>query len=238
MKTFLKLFVLLAIVMIVLSAVFSHQVYRFYITTYYGLRKIDQKQVVIKAKKLYKQSRYMELEGYLEKTMIVFPENAAMQQIAGLNLIKLGKSEKGAALILGSLRYKELPASLLDLAVDILFKKQMYGDIVGFLKQSKSISNKTVLKYFGISLSKQGQYKMALPVLVKAYRYGERSFAIHLYLGAIYSRLGYKKNAMQFLQAAFKMNKRDKQLRNELIDIYRKAGMYNKVHQLMQLKRY
>ncbi|MCP4130671.1 MAG: hypothetical protein GY754_06785 [bacterium] len=250
-----------------ISVLFSRQVYHFYIHTWYITIKQHKPEDMMKnARTLLaeKDTTAYKKKEYLKLMLNVFPENYKIKQFAGRSYITLGEEENGAYLILSTIDYinlddnkenKQGDKSNIDIinygkiehheieipdlreAVQVLFKKKLYGDIVGALKRSRLYSDPEILYCYGVSLYKREKYDKAVKQLLKAENNGKTGFEINYYIGLAYEKLNKPVYAVPYLEEARTLYPGDRGVNSSLIRVYKKAGKIKKAEQLIRLQR-
>ena len=190
----------------------------------YYLLSGDNVKYMEKAKELYANEQYQDLEEYLEPFLTVYKDDYRLKQIAGLNYIKLGRELEGAELFASSLNGVIPQGREVVHVVRILFRNDHFGDIRLFYDRGVMISDVNMSFYYGASLYHGKRNSEALEKLMYAYNNGFTGFEIYYYLGLVLENAGKLPEAASFMEKAYYAERRNTDVKISLIRIYRKAG--------------
>jgi tetratricopeptide (TPR) repeat protein len=213
----------------------SAKIYAFYMRTYYE-RILGQnvEQLTRKGEEMYGNKDYPELMNYLTTLVGIYPENMELRRLEGLTQIKLGQSKIGTDTILSSAGGKKIPEKTLIDAVNSLYELKDYRDIVMIMKKNDPGEHKGLLRHYGISLAKIGDFRAALPVLKRALAQGGADREVYLQLGMAYNSLNEPRMAIPYLERSREMEANDPDAAASLAQAYRKLGRYKDAEKILR----
>ncbi len=227
------IFIITIVTITVVSYIFSSELNTFYIKTFYMFRHKNEAKVIERAKKLYNHKKHIKLHNYLEKMLILHPHSSDIKQFYGFNAIALGKYRTGVSYILSSTNKGNLSSTMIEKALDILFKHKLYGD-VAHTCHNYSVSGGKSYYYCGVAFYKRKKYKTSIKWFEKAWKRGIRTSGLCLYLGKSFEAVNELKAAEKILLFGRSRNPRNINLKRALVNIYRKQKKFEKAHKMMK----
>ncbi len=213
----------------------SQEVYSFYMRIYYEkVRGLTIEQQVSKAEELYTSHEYEKLKKYLKELMMVYPENRDLQNLQGLNLIKLGERSKGAEAILAASDDEPIPEKMLEDTIRSLHEQRQFRDIIRVFQKKGPGTNPNLLYYYGVALHETGNYAKAAEYLKKAIVEGRTDYEAYHYTGMALEKKGDTRAALPYLEHARNMNEEDNDVTRSLANAYRKLGRYDDAAKILR----
>ena len=232
----MKKFLILVIIAgsIAVSYFYSEDVYRFYLKSYYkDWKKVSEDDHLRKSEDLFRKKEYEDLEDYLKKLSVLYPENTDFIELSGRNFIKMGKEEKGIEMLLSIKDKVPINDSFLEITVQTLYNGGMYRDVIDIM-ENRVTDNPNILYCYGISLFTWKKYREARHVLNMAVNEGRNDATANYHLGLCHDMMGDLNRAIDHVKIALNMRPRNRTMKSALIELYRKAGKYNEAAKLME----
>ncbi len=220
-----KLFVAAVIAASVLISYYhSDRVYRYYLATYYFKYKKETRDSLYKrAGVLYAEKKLTDLETHLNRMMVLFPEDREIRKTAAINLMLLGKTDRGVDLLMSVQDKTGVPDSALKDTVKNLYERGFYRDIIGVMKQRPSDDPDTLF-YYGLSLYYEGDLRGSLGELKKSLDAGKTDYIAYLRIGDVLDALGDPSESLRYYKEAWTLKYRDPEVNRALVRAYRKLG--------------
>jgi tetratricopeptide (TPR) repeat protein len=216
------------------SYFYSGQVYHYFLSNYYfKYKKETRTSLFSRAENMLKEKKYLSLEKYLHDLEVLYPDDADVQKLEAINLMKSGKKIEGAELILSIRDKTGIPSAMLEDTVEVLFNQEFYTDIIDVMKTNES-NNPNVLYYYGVSLFMQGKPARALPVLKRAVVNGRTDYRSYLYIGLALERMKENKESLRYLKEAWQLKYKDPDVNRALVRVYHALGKYNDAAKILQ----
>ncbi|OHD64021.1 MAG: hypothetical protein A2176_05350 [Spirochaetes bacterium RBG_13_51_14] len=220
---------------VTLSYFYSREVYTFFMRSYYEkIRGRSIEQQLSRAREMYRNREYTELEEYLRTLIIVYPENRDLRKLEGLTLIKLGKRDRGVDMILTAGGDEPMPEVQLEETVSALFEQKRYGDIAEIFKKNSPGANPNLLYYYGVSLFETEKYAGSTRYLKRAIEEGRRDYKVYHYIGRAYVASGDTRASLPYLDRARNLNVEDPDVANSLAGAYQKLGRYDDAARILR----
>ncbi len=236
--------ILLISVSITLSFFFSREIYTFYNRIYYKIVvKADYREMLNRAKDLYKKRRYKDLDEHLRVMALIFDEDPEFNRLKGLNLIRLGRDREGVQLVLSALKNGKVGNDTLNEVLEILAEDGLYNDLIKIFEENNVDKNGTNLFYYGLALFKTGRYKGSINVLQKAAKSGAMTVSqfnragIYYYMGLALEAEGNLTESLKNLRRAKEIDGKYKNLDKSLVRVYAKLGRYSEAEKLIRRKK-
>ncbi len=230
-----KIILLFLIATAVTSYFFHDQVYhQFYRIYYTYVQKSGESSILKKAERLYEEKRYIELQKYLEKRLILYPHSRPLKRLAAKGYLKTGDRNRAARLLLESLEDPQKEISVFKQALDLLYQEKWYGDVVAAMRNYPALKDADLCALYGVSLYKTGRYGEALKYLLIAEKEGSLDHEVYHNAGLIYERQNRLPQATAYLEKAFRLNPLDRSLRQSLIRVYTQQKMFTKAESLLR----
>lgn len=234
MKIKNKLIFLLLAATVALSVVYSRELYLLYITTYYTRIKKETMEVSLaNARGLYAKGRYGELESYIERLQLMYPDNRELKRLLGYSAIKLGRRLEGARMVARTLAPGEEIANIAGL-VEIFYEGEQYADIVDLLARRNLSGDRYLIQVYGTALFHEKDCARAVHQLTEAIRLGSGDLNIRLYRGLCLEGMGRLNEAIADLEEAYRMDSVRRDVQQALVRAYRKAGRIEQAERLIR----
>ncbi len=240
-----KLIVLLVIAgSIVISFLFSTEIYRFHMKTYYTVLKgQDYKSMMKKAEQMYKNNEYKKLHDFLKVIILIYREKAEAARLLGLNMIKRGDRKRGVEVIVSSLNGGDVDKKIIRETVVELYRQKLYGDIVDVAGRKLHGDDYLVDFYFGAALFHLKFYNRAIKALKRSAALGRGMFPplmksdLYYYLALSFENTGRLEEALKNLHKSDKFSPPGGRTGEALVRIYRKLGDYRKAEKMLRRQR-
>ncbi len=226
-------FVLLLVV--VAGSVYnSRKLYHWYLTAYYQrFLGEDRGKSIEKARVLFREERYDDLLGYIDRLMTLYPADYDLRRLKGLSLIKTGRRSEGARMVIASLRNNE-DLNAIGSVIEILFEEREYADLADILSRHRVSGNSFLLYVHGVSLFHVGRYVEAERRLIEADRAGKRDYDTLYHLGLAQEKNGRIADALGTFESAFRLDPVRAEARKALARLYRITKQYDKAEKLLR----
>ncbi len=212
----------------------SRKLYHCYLTAYYQrFLGEDRIKSIEKARLLFREERYDELEGYADRMMTLYPADYELLRLKGLSLIKTGRKSEGARMVIASLRNNE-DVGAIGSVIEILFEDGEYADLAEILARPGVSGNSFFLYIHGVSLFKVGRYREAERRLTDAVRAGKSDYDTRYYLGIAQEKNGRINDALGTLEDAYRLDPVRKEAGRALVRLYRITKQYDKAEKLVR----
>jgi tetratricopeptide (TPR) repeat protein len=232
MKKFLLILILFAVTGFV-SFKYSERVYINYLKMYYN-KFYTEKDLAVKARKMYDEKRYEDAGEFLKPLLIIYPENNDFKKIAAYNYLQSGDSLKGAEIISGIPAESIEESLILEEILKNLYHSGHFGDLIFFYDKGIMLNNVNTSFYYGVSLYKKGRYDESLKMLnyVKnnTFMLPELSF----YLGLNLEQKGKLQESLSYIKYSFESDRHNRIYKKALLDTYRKLGLYREAEILLR----
>ncbi len=230
---------IITIAVIIASAGFSYYHHRevrvFFIENYYRyVKKENLNTAIARAHQLYRAGEYAKLADYCEVLMLLHPDEKEIQQIAGMNYLKLGEKMKGAAYLLRSLDEKRSQKEIFTRAISALYEERLYTDIITELSKVPPGDDPALNYFYGVSLYHRGEPKKALAHLKKSEDEGNTDFELYYYMGIIYEGMNEPKKSLENLEEAYRLNRFHRETISALVRLYNRTKNYSKAARLLR----
>ncbi|HSV95791.1 MAG TPA: hypothetical protein VLM75_02525 [Spirochaetota bacterium] len=221
------IFVLLVAV-VTISWYNSQKLYRWYLTAYYQrFLGEDRGKSIEKARVLFREERYDDLLGYIDRLMTLYPADYDLRRLKGLSLIKTGRRSEGARMVIASLRNNE-DLNAIGSVIEILFEEREYADLADILSRHRVSGNSFLLYVHGVSLYHAGRHAEAERRLVEAGRAGKRDYDTLFHLGLAQEKNGRINEALATFESAYELNPVRTEARGAMVRLYRITKQYHK----------
>ncbi len=229
-----KLIFLLLAATVALSVVYSRELYLLYITTYYTrIKKETLDTSLANARKLYAKEKYGELESYIERLQVMYPDNTELKRLQGFSAIKLGRRLEGARIVVRTLAPGEDIANIAGI-VEIFYEEEQYADIVDLLARRNLSGDRYLIQIYGAALFHEKDCARAVHQLTEAIRLGAGDLNIRLYRGLCLEETGRLDEAIADIEEAYRMDPVRKDVQQALVRAYRKARRFEQAERLIR----
>ena len=227
------IFVLLATT-VALSVAYSRELYVLYITTYYTrIKKETLDTSLANARALFEKEKYGELESYIGRLQVMYPDNRELKRLLGLSVIKLGRRLEGARMVVRTIAPGEDIAGLAGI-VEILYEEEQYADIVDLLARRNLSGDRYLIQIYGTALFHEKDCARAIPRLSEAIRLGSADLNVRLYRGLCLEKTGRLDEAIADFEEAYRIDPVRKDVQQALARAYRKAKRFEQAARLMR----
>ncbi len=240
-----KLIVLLVFAgSIVVSFLFSTEIYRFHMKTYYTVIKgQDYKSMMKKAEEMYKNNEYKKLHDFLKVIILIYRERPEAARLMGLNMIKRGDRKGGTELIVSSLNGGDIDKKIIRETVVELYRQKLYGDIVDVAGRKLHGDDYLVDFYYGVALFHLKFYNRAISALNRSAASDRGMFSpllksdLYYYLALSQEETGRLEEALKNLYKADQLSSPGNRTGEALVRIYRKLGDYRKAEKMLRRRK-
>lgn len=215
----------------------SEEVYHYYLTTYYfKVKKHTRESLMKEADILYKENKYHDLEDYLEKLMVVYPDDFELRKAAAMNYMKLEQRDRAADMILSIKEKTGIPDEMFEGTVESLYDRGFYKEIADIMRHRGS-DNPNILFYYGISLYSLGDNNRSIQTLKQAINNGKTDFLPYYHVGLAYERMKQYPDALHYYREAWTRKYRDNDVNRSLVRVYRVMGKYDEASKMLRLMK-
>ncbi len=209
---------------IAVSYLYAPEVYRYYLTVYYGkILKIDETAFVKKIEDAYKNNDYATVQRYCEHGSMLYPANKKIKKYTGLYLLSQNNI-KGAFILIA---LDDIPGEThhLEKIVTILDANRSYKEVIMIVGKTGARTPSMQFCY-GKALFYMGNDRQALIVLKQAYDRG--IYESDYFIGASYHHLKDYKNALVWYKKAISREPSNREYIKDIALLYKQLGDYPK----------
>lgn len=207
------------------SYFYSREIYLFYLRTYYqSFMKENPDQAAGKARRLYADKKYDELEAYLGRQRVLYPASRELKKLAGLTFLEKGREMEGARLLLETMENDRRDLRTAAKVADIIFRERWYSDVVKLLGRYDIRSDPHLTFISGVSHYHIQKYDAALTLLEFSRRLGNNTFDLYYFMGLILEKKNRTGEAIGMMERASALSPSDREVPKALIRLYKKAG--------------
>lgn len=236
MKKFI-IFIIFITCSFVLPFYYHTGLYRFYLKFYYSHR-YHGNEYMEKARKLYDEGKYAELQDFAEPLLFVYMDNNELKRLAGMSMIRQGNELKGAELYTSGMengKYNEFEAARV---IRILYYGEAYGDVLYYYDRKILAGNMDISYYYGVSLFRADRTDEAYEMLISAKKNGySDTQMLYYYIGLVLEKKQRVNEAAEYLVQAYNRGPANDDLVKALVRVYGKLGMYDRAEALLRRKK-
>lgn len=226
-------FVLLLVV--VAGSVYNNRrLYHWYLTAYYQrFLGEDRGKSIEKARVLFREERYDDLLGYVDRLMILYPADNDLRRLKGMALIKTGRESEGARMVISSLRKNE-GLFAIGSVIEILFREGEYADLADIISRHGTLGDSYLMYVHGVSLFHVGRFAEAERRLAGALDAGKHDYDTLLHLGLAREKNGRTVDALATIEKAYSIDPVRAEARKAMARLYRITKQYDKAEKLLR----
>jgi len=210
----------------------SQRLYHWYLAAYYQrFLGEDREKSIERARSLYRDERYEELDAYAGRMRVLYPDNSDLRRLKGFAMIKTGRESEGARMVISSLRKNEALLSVAS-AIEILFKEGEYADLDDIISSHGTMGDPYLQYIHGVSLYHVKKYAEAERRLAGALSAGKQDYDTLYYLGLAREKNGRTVEALAAIEKAYAIDPIRPEARKALVRLYRVTKQYDRAERI------